>query len=53
VYVRAIDGNKQRLVRVREVSDYGLGWSADSYSSFLRKVHSEVETDVWFAGNKS
>jgi hypothetical protein len=49
VYVTAIEGNKQRIVRVREVTDYGLGWSADNYSSFLRKVHSEVETDVWFA----
>ena len=45
VYVYAIEGLKQRRVRVRAVSaDHELGWNAEGYTSFLRMVHSEVPT---------
>jgi len=45
VYVYAIEGTKQRRVRVRAVSsDHELGWNVASYSEFLRKVHSEAPT---------
>lgn len=42
VYVYAIEGDKQRWVRMRSIIDYELGYNADSYTSFLRKVHSEA-----------
>lgn len=40
-YVYAIEGKKQRWVRVRGVN-CELGYNADSYTNFLRNVHSEV-----------
>lgn len=43
-YVVAINGNKQRMVRVEFVGDVDLGWRADSYSAFMRRVHSEEPT---------
>jgi hypothetical protein len=43
-YVYAIDGAKQRWVRVEWVSEHGPGWNAESYSGFLRLVHSEAPT---------
>jgi len=42
-YVYAIEGTKQRCVRVRGVT-VELGYNAISYSDFLRKVHSEAPT---------
>jgi hypothetical protein len=44
VYVYAIDGVKQRYVRVEGVAGYDPGWGMESYSGFLRRVHSEVPT---------
>jgi hypothetical protein len=45
VYVYAIEGNKQRWVRVRAVSaDHELGYNAVGYTDFLRSVHSEAPT---------
>ena len=43
VYVYAIEGKRQRTVRVQSVSlEYDLGWNAEGYTAFLRHVHSEV-----------
>lgn len=45
VYVYAIEGEKQRQVRVRAVSaDHNLGWNTEGYTAFLRRVHSEAPT---------
>lgn len=45
VYVYAIEGEKQRYVRVRAVSaDHELGWNCCGYTEFLSKVHSEAPT---------
>lgn len=44
VYVYAIEGMKQRTVRVRATGEHELGWSAIGYTDFYRKVHSEVPT---------
>lgn len=44
VYVYAIDGVKQRYVRIECVAGYELGWNMEAYSAFLRRVHSEVPT---------
>lgn len=41
-YVYAIDGAKIRWVRIQWVSEDGLGWNTESYSGFLRLVHSEA-----------
>lgn len=43
-YVYAIEGRKQRTVRVQTVAGPELGWTADSYTHFLRSVHSETPT---------
>ena len=42
VYVYAIEGEKQRHVRVTAIGEHELGWNYESYSAFMRRVHSEV-----------
>jgi hypothetical protein len=42
VYVYAIEGEKRRHVRVTAIGEHELGWNYESYSAFMRKVHSEV-----------
>lgn len=45
VYVYAIEGAKQRWCMLKAVSPgHALGYNADSYTSFLRRVHSEEPT---------
>lgn len=47
VYVCAIEGAKQRWVHIRPIDeDNAPGWTVDSYSAFLRGVHSEVPNVV-------
>jgi len=43
VYVYAIEGQRQRTVRVRGVTQE-IGYNAVSYTTFLRDVHSEAPT---------
>jgi hypothetical protein len=42
VYVYAIEGERNRHVRVRAVGEHELGWNCEGYTSFLRRVHSEA-----------
>jgi hypothetical protein len=43
-YVHKIEGTKQRFVRVEFIGENDLGWRMDSYTGFLRRVHSEEPT---------
>lgn len=42
VYVYAIEGRRQRHVRVQTIDGHALGWNYASYTEFLRRVHSEA-----------
>lgn len=44
VYVYAIEGVRQRFVRVRAVGEHELGYNAESYSEFKRRVYCEEPT---------
>lgn len=45
VYVYAIEGEKQRTIKLRVVAgEIDPGFSETSYTDFLRRVHSEAPT---------
>lgn len=43
-YVYAIEGAKQRWVRLQWISENNPGWTMSSYSEFLKLVYSEAPT---------